>query len=332
MVQLAAALLDQGAALEAKTRDLVLQNAVVQPGGQTSLHLAARNGEAEVVELLLARGANPAALDFDGISPAAIAAIQNRTALAQHLAVAAGTTLPSQEALQELSRAAKEAGKTRAADTLSVPAQLRQVYTLERVWSSEECSNVLDAVKAAAAANAASSAATGTQGLSDGWTTERHTAYATTDLPCSCVPAIDSWVRASLRSRVLPKLAERHGWLPADVDTAASSEHTASRLAYRDLFFVRYSAAAGGQNGLALHRDGSIISFNILLNDPSEFEGGGTFVEADNQAYLIGQGDCFVHSGKLRHGGNPVTRGQRFVLVAFIDVLDEGETLEEGDM
>ena len=58
-----------------------------------------------------------------------------------------------------------------------------------------------------------------------------------------------------------------------------------------------------GQAGLALHRDGSIMSFNILLNSAQDFEGGGTYVEADECAYQIMQGDCFVHSGKLRHGG-----------------------------
>jgi hypothetical protein len=39
-------------------------------------------------------------------------------------------------------------------------------------------------------------------------------------------------------------------------------------MAFRDLFFVKYSVESGGQPGLDIHRDGSIISFNILLNDP----------------------------------------------------------------
>ncbi|CAK0891697.1 unnamed protein product, partial [Prorocentrum cordatum] len=69
MVQLVAGLLDRGAPLADKTRDLILQNTVVQPGGQSALHLAARAGEVEVAELLLARRADPAALDLDGISP-----------------------------------------------------------------------------------------------------------------------------------------------------------------------------------------------------------------------------------------------------------------------
>ena len=34
----------------------------------------------------------------------------------------------------------------------------------------------------------------------------------------------------------------------------------------RDLFFVKYEVANGGQRELALHRDGSRWSFNVLLN------------------------------------------------------------------
>ena len=90
------------------------------------------------------------------------------------------------------------------------------------------------------------------------------------------------------------------------------------KLYFRDLFFVKYTAE--GHSGLELHRDGSVVSFNILLNGLEDFDGGGTYVEADDEVYSIGQGDCFVHSGKLRHGGQPITRGERLLLVAFVDV------------
>lgn len=343
MAKLAAVLIDAGASLEAKTRDLILQNVVVQPGGQTPLHLAARGGEAEVVDLLLSLRADPTATDLDGATPAVVALQHKRRAVAARLADAASMALPSDEALATLSQKASEAGRARVAKQLEVPQHLRQAYSLEGVWSVAECNNVLAAVISAASAPAAKLAEAGNCSLADGWTTERHAAYATTDLPCSAVPAVDAWVRSSLRARVFPRLAVRHSWLPggciaeanaADgpvgvraVDSQLCEAHGA-RLTFRDLFFVRYSAAAGCQNGLALHRDGSIISFNILLNDPASFEGGGTYIEADQRTYQIGQGDCFVHSGKLRHGGSPVTSGERYVLVAFVDVLEEDELFE----
>ena len=49
-------------------------------------------------------------------------------------------------------------------------------------------------------------------------------------------------------------------------------------------------------------------------------------MEADDFAYQIQQGDCFVHSGKLRHGGQPVTRGERYIVVGFVDVEEIGST------
>ena len=81
---------------------------------------------------------------------------------------------------------------------------------------------------------------------------------------------------------------------------------------------MRYTAL--GQSGLEVHRDGSVVSFNLLLNRETDFEGGGTYVEADDKVYSIGQGDCFVHSGKLRHGGEPILKGERVILVAFVDL------------
>mmetsp|Transcript_47977 Transcript_47977/g.102735 ORF Transcript_47977/g.102735 Transcript_47977/m.102735 type:complete len:409 (+) Transcript_47977:49-1275(+) len=332
MVRLVEALIDRGALLSARTRDLILQNTVVQPGGQTPLHLAARSGEDEVVDLLLRRQADPRLVDVDGTSVAVAAALRRRSNLAHRLAELTGEALPTSDDLKALETRCKEDGKARAGRILEVPETLRQVYTLPAVCSVEECAWVLGEVQRVAAAVAAGQAkaapAVARQGLDEGtdsdagWTTARHGAYATTDLPCSCIPKVDEWVRDRLQKVVLPQIARRHGWI-------SDAQEDGSRLVFRDLFFVRYSAM--GQSGLALHRDGSLISFNILLNEPTDFDGGGTFIEADNKAYQIGRGDCFVHSSKLRHGGNPITRGERYVLVGFIDLLEEGETYNEDE-
>jgi hypothetical protein len=47
------------------------------------------------------------------------------------------------------------------------------------------------------------------------------------------------------------------------------------------------------QVDLALHRDGSLFSFNLLLNDPAMFDGGGTYFEAfDTIVHPRGAGDA----------------------------------------
>ncbi len=88
---------------------------------------------------------------------------------------------------------------------------------------------------------------------------------------------------------------------------------------------------------LAFHRDGSLLSFTVLLSPPREFEGGGTIFDAlvdvaipdDDSGSILKSpgviqppqaGYVTLHSGKLLHGGHVVTSGQRIVLVGFVDV------------
>ena len=42
-----------------------------------------------------------------------------------------------------------------------------------------------------------------------------------------------------------------------------------------DCFLVKYSAAS--QSSLPTHADQSLLSFTISLNDPEEYDGGGTY-------------------------------------------------------
>ena len=50
-----------------------------------------------------------------------------------------------------------------------------------------------------------------------------------------------------------------------------------------------------------------------------------------DKTYHIARGDCLCSSGQLLHGARPVTGGTRFVLVAFIDELqEEAMEVEEG--
>ena len=114
--------------------------------------------------------------------------------------------------------------------------------------------------------------------------------YPTTDLPLSEVPSVEPLLRSAVFRRVLRPLASYY--LPPPF----LPEH----LEFREAFFVKYSAAAGGQRALNVHTDGSVFSFNLLLNSPDDFEGGGTFFEPSSQV---------VHTHTHTHTSDlPLTR------------------------
>jgi hypothetical protein len=110
-------------------------------------------------------------------------------------------------------------------------------------------------------------------------------------------------------------------------------------MEYLYLFVAHYQAkdssgSGGGMDRLELHRDGSLLSFSLLLNDPNDFQGGGTFYDAlrdvprtpilhDGGALRPLQvGDACLHCGKLLHGADVVTSGFRTVLVGFVNVAE----------
>lgn len=84
---------------------------------------------------------------------------------------------------------------------------------------------------------------------------------------------------------------------------------------------VKYDADEGRVE-LGMHRDGLLITANIALNDIDEYEGGGTIVEGlpayMTQPVKLKRGHVLLHPGDVRHGGAPITRGVRYVLVCFI--------------
>jgi hypothetical protein len=110
-------------------------------------------------------------------------------------------------------------------------------------------------------------------------------------------------------------------------------------MTYLDFFCANYQARTNETTSrtmdrLEAHRDGSILSFTITLNNPDEFEGGGTFFDAlrdvEETDFLrdggvvrpLRAGDAVFHSGKLLHGAEVVRSGSRTVLVGFVELAD----------
>lgn len=137
--------------------------------------------------------------------------------------------------------------------------------------------------------------------LMDNWSKNRHKHYPTTDIPLQNIDNLD--LRQEIEN--ICKIAMREYKLTGVVNPF-------------DLFVVKYSA--NGQSFLDIHRDTSELSFIILLSDPSDFEGGGTFYEVYNKTFKPQKGEILFHCGKLRHSGLKITKGTRYILIGFLAV------------
>lgn len=291
------------------TQDVVLpvsktqiQGKNIASGGCTLLHFAAKRGELELVKLL-ADGPlhmNASALDWDGNSPYWLALLHGHDQVAAFLEPLSGhehgLNRPDAAAIALRREARELQAKTRYIASMDASEPMTQAHVFPAIWSLHESRLVLKTLESAT--------------RRQGWCTQRHAAYPTTDLPCYQAVPMDAWVRASIRARLFPQIQSQYA-IPMT-----------QQLSFRELFFVKYEARAGERAELGVHCDGSVLSFNILLNERSEFEGGGTFFEASKETMHITQGDAAVHSGKVRHAGAPVVRGRRVILVGFLDIID----------
>lgn len=138
-----------------------------------------------------------------------------------------------------------------------------------------------------------------------GWTLTRHGNYPTTDIPVANLLSVKPYFDILFETSIANKIKSSYR-LHADIE-----------LILKDVFVVKYTES--NQSFLEMHRDGSFISFNILLNNASEFEGGGTCFE-DNLIIHLQQGDMAIHSGLIKHSGLPVLRGTRYILVGFVNL------------
>ena len=117
------------------------------------------------------------------------------------------------------------------------------------------------------------------------------------------MPGLLRWFSGAMATRIAPLLAAQFG-----VAAAAVRVH--------DAFVVRY--AAGAQAQLPLHTDESQLSLTLALNGADEYEGGGTYVAELRRALRPALGHMLAFEGGLFHGGEPIVRGVRYIIAAFL--------------
>lgn len=138
------------------------------------------------------------------------------------------------------------------------------------------------------------------------WTTGRHSAFATTDIPIRTDSALQH-LEPLVKQRLFPELASHYGFKVSDIE-------------FRDIFLVKYSASQ--QRGLKIHTDGCLFSLTLLISDPKNFEGGGTYYQSIDKVLHLNQGDVAYHDAHVMHSGIDITKGTRYILVGFIDTID----------
>jgi len=152
-----------------------------------------------------------------------------------------------------------------------------------------------------------------------GWTTARHSSYATTDLPVKSSRELSAYMAAEgIRGHIASKVSSVFG-VPQPELWGVESD---------DWFVAKYSLSCQpglelgcGQSKLDTHEDGeanTVLTYNVLLNDAREFSGGGTFLEEYSATAPGAAGMSITFASKLRHGGTEIVNGTRYVLVGFM--------------
>jgi len=144
------------------------------------------------------------------------------------------------------------------------------------------------------------------------------------------VPAVREWFVERCRTRMFPLLKKQ---FPDFVEDIAD-------LVVDNAYLFKYKPEPGLRT--EIHTDGGCLSFTFALNPRSDYEGGGTFVEGltsvtedpgrdrdrdhdgtttttstSSQTIEMDIGHCTIRPGGVRHCGNPLVSGTRYIIGGF---------------
>jgi hypothetical protein len=88
----------------------------------------------------------------------------------------------------------------------------------------------------------------------------------------------------------------------------------------REPHIVKYDVTKKERQKLDMHTDKSEWTFLIALSNGCgiDYEGGGTYFECLDATVHIQRGHALIFPGKLRHCGQKIASGLRFLLVGFL--------------
>jgi len=82
---------------------------------------------------------------------------------------------------------------------------------------------------------------------------------------------------------------------------------------------VKYDLSSRAKSRLETHTDNSDITMICTLSTTKSYRGGGTFFEALKRNIKSEQGEVLFFEGKHRHRGMKITKGERYLLVGFLN-------------
>lgn len=140
--------------------------------------------------------------------------------------------------------------------------------------------------------------------------------YTHLDLPCSDVPALRD-ISCKLLTLV-PRILGR-------VFGIAKAARALKPRSWKEPHLLRLQKLDGAPDhtGMAMHFDGSQVSWQLMLSTQGkDYMGGGTYFSSLRKTIQLKKGQVLVHPGDLYHRGVDITTGVRMLMVCFMDGLD----------
>jgi len=126
------------------------------------------------------------------------------------------------------------------------------------------------------------------------------------------LPRTRAWFNQRLETTFFPLLAELFPEIVSS--TSVLRAHSVSLLKYNS-----------SHPRTDVHIDNGILAMTVAMTKLDEYEGGGTFFEHMSKTIPMDIGHITVRPGSVRHSGDKVTKGTRYILGAFLLIKDRVE-------
>ncbi len=146
-----------------------------------------------------------------------------------------------------------------------------------------------------------------------------------TEQVCRGQYAAYTYAKQTLGCREYPVLAQTsfspvHTITTEIIRRLSNGKKQKLQLDDREPHIVKYDVTKKERQKLDMHTDKSEWTFLIALSNGCgvDYEGGGTYFECLDATVHIQRGHALIFPGKLRHCGQKITSGLRFLLVGFL--------------